>query len=193
MLREVILHGELARRYGKVHRFDVKSPAEAVRALDANFPGFSAHLATSHRRGVGYQVWDSGRNVGEDDLALRGTGRIYLSPVMMGSKRGGIFQTILGTALTAIGIAMFFIPGTQGIAPYVTATGASMMLGGIAQLLTPTPKTQSGDQAKSDFFNGPVNTASQGNPVPVGYGTMLIGGAVISAGISIDQVAVDAS
>ncbi|HNQ32149.1 MAG TPA: hypothetical protein PKJ93_00055, partial [Methanoculleus sp.] len=37
---------------------------------------------------------------------------------------------------------------------------------------------------------GPVNTMAQGHPVPVGYGEMIVGSAVISAGIEIDEVAV---
>ena len=32
-------------------------------------------------------------------------------------------------------------------------------------------------------FNGVVNTTAQGNPVPLGYGRMIVGSAVVSAGI----------
>ncbi|HHH1307693.1 TPA: tail assembly protein, partial [Yersinia enterocolitica] len=32
-------------------------------------------------------------------------------------------------------------------------------------------------------FGGPVNTVAQGNPIPIGYGERIIGGAIISAGI----------
>lgn len=185
MLREVVLHGELARRYGKVHRFDVASPAEAVRALCANFKGLDAHLSTSQQRGVGYQVWDGGQNVGEDALQRRGSGRIYISPVLMGSKRGGIFQLILGAVLVVVGAVVDVYSGGTAGNPLIAA-GAAMFIGGIATLLGGVVKG-SGKDTRSYYFNGPANTTGQGNPVPVGYGTLMIGGAVISAAISLDR------
>ncbi|HCW20974.1 MAG TPA: phage tail protein, partial [Achromobacter sp.] len=45
------------------------------------------------------------------------------------------------------------------------------------------------DNGASYNFNGPVNTSAQGIPVPVLYGRMIVGSAVISAGIyAEDQV-----
>jgi predicted phage tail protein len=68
--------------------------------------------------------------------------------------------------------------------------GASLVLGGIAQLLTPTPKISQdeGDPRKSFSFSGIQNTNRAGVPVPVVYGETLVGSVVISAGIDIVQV-----
>ena len=44
MLRNVFLYGDLAEKYGEVHRFDIGSVGEAVRALEANFPGFKRSI-----------------------------------------------------------------------------------------------------------------------------------------------------
>lgn len=41
----------------------------------------------------------------------------------------------------------------------------------------------------SYVFNGAVNTESQGHPVPLCYGRMRVGSAVISAGIEADDYA----
>jgi len=43
-LKTIRLYGALAKEFGKTHKFDVKSPAEAVRALQANFPTFNYRL-----------------------------------------------------------------------------------------------------------------------------------------------------
>ena len=40
----VLLYGHLRKKFGKFHRFDIRTPAEAIRALVANFPGFQQHL-----------------------------------------------------------------------------------------------------------------------------------------------------
>jgi predicted phage tail protein len=68
------------------------------------------------------------------------------------------------------------------------------LLGGVAQLLTPTPKVPQGadkqdDPRKSYSFSGIQNTSRQGVPVPIVYGETLVGSVVISAGIDTVQVA----
>jgi len=56
--------------------------------------------------------------------------------------------------------------------------------------LTPLPKSSGGsDQAFG--FSGPVNTTAQGNPVPIGYGRLIVGSVVISAEILASDIAVN--
>lgn len=69
--------------------------------------------------------------------------------------------------------------------------GAAMMLGGVVQMLSPQPSgiasKQSADNRASYAFGGVTNTAAQGYPVPLLYGKRLIGGAIISAGIYVED------
>ncbi len=194
-MREVRLYGQLGRRYGRMHRFRVGSPAEAMRALCANFPGFEAELSIAHTRGMRYAVWDGAENIGEDRLQMLGRAPIRIAPIVAGSKRAGVLQTILGVTLIAIGAVLTATGGGAGAAPYFYKIGAVLALGGVAQLLTPMPK--SGDPNEDDanrpnnVFDGPVNTTAQGHPVPVGYGRLEIGSAVISAGIDVDDVQIN--
>ena len=70
--------------------------------------------------------------------------------------------------------------------------GASLILGGVVQMLTPVPrgtKNKSVSNEPSYSFNGAVNTQAQGNPVPLLYGRMIVGSAVISAGINAEDYA----
>ena len=193
-LRTIRLYGKLGAKFGRVHRLVVASTAEAIRALSVLLPGFREELTTSKDRGVAYAVFTGKRNITEDELA-HPTGRedIRIAPILQGSKRGGLFQTILGAAILAIA---YFNPGGFLTGPMASAgmlTGAAMALGGIVQMLTPMPTGLSAkdnpDNGASYNFNGPVNTQAQGNPVPLLYGEMVVGSAVISAGIySEDQV-----
>ena len=81
-----------------------------------------------------------------------------------------------------------------GVVDGVMGFGISMVLGGVVQLLSPQ---QTYDSAASERpenrpsynFNGPVNTTAQGHPVPLCYGRMIVGSAVISAGIETRQQA----
>jgi len=72
--------------------------------------------------------------------------------------------------------------------------GWSLIIGGAAQMLF-APKTPDGPADKPDnkasyAFDGAVNTAAQGNPVPVLYGgPLIVGSQVISAGLSAEPLA----
>jgi predicted phage tail protein len=72
------------------------------------------------------------------------------------------------------------------------SVGTSMILGGVAQMIAPTAKAQDPSERPENqpsyVFNGAVNTTAQGHPVPVGYGRLIVGSAVISAGIDVDEI-----
>ncbi len=193
-IRVVRLYGRLGARFGRVFHLAVRSPAEAVRALCVQVPGLRRELATSHERGIRYACFVGRRNIGEAELELPpGGDDIRIAPVLAGAKQSGLFQTILGAAILAVA---YFNPGGFLTGPMVTAAygmGASMALGGVVQMLSPQQAglsvRDSPDNGASYNFNGPVNTSAQGNPVPLLYGEMVVGSAVISAGIyAEDQV-----
>ncbi|MDF3736703.1 tail assembly protein, partial [Enterobacter hormaechei] len=123
---------------------------------------------------------------------------IRIAPVIIGSKRAGFFQTILGVALVAVaafvtGGAAIGIGGTAFAGGWgaVAGIGASMAIGGVVQMLSPQTtglaSKQSADNRASYAFGGVTNTTSQGNPVPILYGKRRIGGAVASAGIYVED------
>lgn len=185
-LRTIRLYGYLGARFGRIHRLAVASAAEAVRALCAMVPGFEAELIGSKSRGIRYAVFLGRQNIGKDDLALPpGQDDIRIAPVLQGAKRAGLFQTILGAALIAVGAVVSFYGGGAGTP--IMQFGAAMMLGGVVQMLSPQQVGLSAkdgpDNAASYSFNGPVNTSAQGNPVPLLYGRLTVGSAVVSAGI----------
>jgi predicted phage tail protein len=183
-LRIIRLSGKLGAQFGRIHRLAVESTAEAVRALCVMLPGFQTELMTSKDRGIAYACFVGKTNISKDDLQLAGGGDIRIAPVMAGAKSGGFLQTVLGVALIA---ASFFIPGGAVLAASVLSMGVSMALGGVVQMLSPQQNQSSAadkvENGASYNFNGPVNTTAQGNPVPVLYGRMIVGSAVISAGI----------
>jgi predicted phage tail protein len=194
----IILLGELGRQFGRRHKMVVTSAAEAVRALSANFPTFERELVSSGERGVGYKVL-----VGRDELNLErlhepsGQQRITIAPVISGAGGNGLGQIILGAALIAV--AWWNPMGWAAAGSFLSqatlySVGTSMILGGVAQMIAPTPKStdpsERPENKPSYAFNGAVNTTAQGQPVPVGYGRLIVGSAVISAGIDVDEVPV---
>lgn len=205
MLREIRVYGQLAKFLGRrSFKAAVSNAAEAIRFLLANFPQLERHMADQH-----YKV-----SVGTYDLALEelhdpsGIQTIKIIPVIggAGGNAGSIGMIIAGVALIA---ASIFIPGATAIfgttfgkiSMAVGTLGASLALGGVAQLLTPTPTLNSpgstqgelstnNDPRKSYSFSGIQQTSRQGVPVPIVYGEILVGSVVISAGIDTVQVVV---
>lgn len=185
-VRTIRLYGVLGARFGRVHHLAVESPAEAIRALGSQLPGFEAFLTQSKDNGLAYAVFLGKRNIGKDMLRMpSGHEDIRIAPIIIGSKNGGVFQIILGAALVIIGTVAS--PFTGGASLALVPIGWSMVIGGVIQLLTPVPKqkgTKDSPGNESSFtFNGPINTQAQGNAVSILYGEMIIGSAVISAGI----------
>lgn len=182
-VRIIRLYGILGALFGREHRLVVASPQEAVRALSVLIDGFEKFLLTAKERGLTFAVFSGKRNISQDELEFSGADDIRIAPMIIGSKKAGVFQTILGAVMVVAGAFMWSTPWG---APMVMS-GVGMMLGGVVQMLSPMPgglaRREDPDNKPSYAFGGPVNSIAQGNPVPVGYGKRRIGGAIISAGI----------
>lgn len=189
--RIIRLYGILGATFGREFQLSVASPKEAIRALCVIVPGFERFLNTSKQRGLTYAVFSGKRNLNDSELSMDlSTADIRIAPVIIGSKRGGVFQTILGVALVAVGaVASYFGGGAVGVP--LMQFGAAMALGGVVQMLSPQTtglaSKQSADNKASYAFGGVTNTTAQGNPVPLLYGRRRIGGAIISAGIYVED------
>lgn len=180
-LRTVRLYGRLGAEFGRVHRLAVRSAAEAVRALCVLLPGFERHMMQSKDNGVGYAVFYGKRNLDKDQLVDAAGEDIRIAPILQGAKNGGLFNIILGAVLVVAGTL-----GAEFGLGFLIPIGWSMIVGGAIQMLTPTTKTNTGQSQNNQgsyVFSGAVNTTAQGNPVPVLYGEMIVGSAVISAGL----------
>jgi predicted phage tail protein len=186
MLRRIRIYGRLAKFIGhRVLEADVATAAEAVRFLIANWPELEQHMADQH-----YRVSVGGYDLTADELHdPAGQQEIKIVPVMAGA--GAVGRIIAGAVLVAVGL---FVPGIGALGvQLIVGVGASLIIGGVAQLLTPVPTMNTGkdsekDPRKSYSFSGIQQTSRQGVPVPIVYGETLVGSVVISAGIDTVQV-----
>lgn len=178
----LILGGYLGKRFGRFHKFSVQKSSEAIKALCVQVPEFADALKSAKSKGIEFAVFVGDRNIKDaEHLQLSARDTLRIIPIMEGSKRAGLFQTIIGAIIF---VASFYVPGMQGWGQQV---GIALMVGGVVQLLTPQPKglkkKEDSENQASYAFGGPTNTAAQGNPIGLGYGLREIGGAVISAEI----------
>ena len=199
MLRKLKLYGELAEFIGhKEFEVKVNSISQAVSFLVCNFPKSEAYIAERS-----YKVLVGDYEVGEDELGHPiGQSDLHFVPVITGAG-GRTGRFITGAALIGVGILSggtgFALNATQGVGFFggsLAATagniGVVLTLSGVADLLTPTPKTpdfsSEQDPRLSFKFSGLQNTSRAGTPVPVVYGEIFTGSVVISAGVDTEQV-----
>lgn len=188
-VRTVRLYGVLGARFGREFKLAVNSPREAAHALSMMIPGFREFMRDAKSKGMEFAVFLGKQNLRHDQIDdPPGGDEIRIAPVLVGSKRGGVLQTIVGAVLIVVGAIFYATP--VGV-PLVNL-GISLVVGGIVQMLSPQPKglgaKDSAENAPSYSMNGTVNTQAQGNPVPYAFGGhdtkgMFVGSAVISGGI----------
>lgn len=187
--------GGYLKKFGN-HKFLVNTPAEAIKAMLMQVPGFDNAFRAAGKRGVKFAVRTEKRDIKNiDELRMGQPKVVKLIPKYAGGKNSGL--TFL--AVAAIIAITVFTGGVGGIAgsgflaagstsaAIATSIAVSLAIGGITQLLTPQAQslstTTDPDNKASYAFGGPVNTTAQGVPVPVFYGYREVGGAVVSATI----------
>ena len=209
------LVGEAGRRFGRKFQLAIKTPAEGLRALMLQIPGLREYLLQSGDKGVVWKVITDYAQDGidEEQLLWPISQRLVLAPVPVG--RGGVGKIIAGVALVAAAIVLGPVAGGflglgvtgflgGGAATAIGAIGASMIFGGVAELLTPTPKmpTVKGGMGRSSATTGRNQTEQlnsftfdksnantvQGDVVPVLYGERIIGALpVLSFGLELQN------
>ncbi len=177
----VKLLGELGQLFGREFEFFVNSPAEVIQALVANFGDrLTKYFYDSEEQGVVWRVvTELPEGISSDELMLPAQERCIIAPIPVG-KGGGFGRVLLGGALL---VGSFFMPATIGVFGATISSfsvgllGASLILGGIHQMLSPVPKQpKKNDAQRADSFliNTNADTRYQGDAIPVGYGTMMV-------------------
>lgn len=127
---EIILSGELGKRFGKKHTRRINHAYEAGVSLAHTIPGFESFMIKSEERGLKFAVYLDGENISEEDLTKRGSHSfdvVRIVPVIAGSKKAGALQLIIGVALI---IASIWMPGLAIVASdMLFAAGAAVALG----------------------------------------------------------------
>jgi len=190
MDRKVHLLGELS-KFGSIWEVSASSIGDVIQLIDCQTPGFRKFLIDASESGLDLAIIGKDFRVEEpDELLFRNLGpeEVYVSLVPAGSKKGW-GKILLAAVLITVGflIAPAAGPGASkflaGSSKFLISAGISIGLQGITQLLAKTPNADDPNE-KESLFDGPISTLKQGQPVPILYGKLLIGGAPIHVNIS---------
>ena len=219
-MKVVKVYGALRERLGQCRfEFDVATPVQAIRALCVNFPGLDKWLIDSEQDGVAYRVKVGKEQATTDDISVLalpwserevfsitpvvagagGWGRVLFGALLIGASfvsfgATGLFSGGLGSGLGATSLvgaagsgALYAGAGSAALG----LLGAGLVLGGVAQIISPTPPSglelEEANRIQNFSFSGITNTSQQGLAVPIAYGRVVVGSAVISSGFDVDH------
>ena len=225
-MQRVRLLGELGERFGAEYSYhNLRHPADAIKLLCINRPDFKNYLLESEQNGIGFRVIQGGADMDYEELLLPfGEKDLIIAPVITGSGDfgkilAGIGLIVLsfisfGGALAGVGAAggIFGGAATGGFlaTPFLSnalfGIGASLVLGGVASLLSPQPTiptlttdrfgsrnrtggptnvTRGADGVQSYAYTGAANTVGIGATVPLAYGRVLIGSHLLRSKVEV--------
>ena len=166
-MTEVHLHGVLAKKYGKVHKIALKKPRDVLFAMEANYDDFLKDIKDLMRKNIFYTfvVDNKVLNKIESDAPNKSIKKIDLVPVISG---GGLDPLTIGI--------MIVLSVASAVYSYVQA-------GKVEYPKIPGASATSSANSRSLAFSNRENITEQGNPVPLVYGRLKVGSAVVQSSI----------
>lgn len=177
----VRFYGSL-KQFGTEFRLDCKTPAEVVQALTSQIPKLRQFIQQGlFTVRVGREYLDNRYLEQGLNQHLKEDATVHFTPVLKGSKKAGLFQTIVGAVMVVVGAFTSWAGGAA-----LVAGGIGLMAGGVAQMLTKMPSMSTGRDAEkkqSTSFSNLSNMAAQGRQMPLLYGRIRAGSLIISQGV----------
>lgn len=184
-LKKIRLHGALGKKFETEIQLDADTTYLVVRGLCSRFKGFEQYFRKGNWIICPEEVTPA-RSLNEQQIHNHLQAEIiHILPDIEGGDNGGVFSTILGVVVIAVGI--YFE------SPQLVILGVGLLAGGIAQMLAKNPDSNLQDRAAQDqkpsfSFSSATNTIVQGFPVPCVFGRGTWGSYVVSSGIDDAQV-----
>ena len=196
-MQTVYLNGEIA-KFGEKWQTSCNSVADIIKLIDCQTPGFRKHLINAAESGIDYQIMRGEEFLEEKELFMSlGKEDIIITELPAGAGKAGKVIAGIILVVTAVVLALPSGGGSLTLAKIGAAlgeagffiqsmalVGVSLVSTGISEMMMPGPEVDGTEQNKNFLFQGPVNTMTQGMPVPLAYGEMIVGGAPIAVSFS---------
>ena len=177
--KKIIFHGYLSELHPEAIEVEALTVAEALTYLE-NYPELFAirHQLEFHKVSI------EGIRVPDDLYKDNFLEEIHIHPFVGGSGGdGGFLQVVIGVTLVVLAVTLpvSILPAKAATA--LLASGASVALGGVIQLLSPSPEVdlegETGGE-ETEYLSASRNTVAIGTRIPLLYGTRKVGGHYLS-------------
>jgi predicted phage tail protein len=159
---KVHLKGRLGQEFTPLWELDVKTPKEALHAINVNTDGrFIRYIEETNKKNLTYAFM-----IG--DIAIDTPELVNLFEGPASEFEDIVITPVVGGSF-----------GTEFLVALVVNLIISVVLAVVSAMLAPSPNIDMGsnsDTARKDsyLFSGGPQPARQGKPVPVGYGRMIV-------------------
>jgi len=189
MTRTIYLNGKMGELFGKVWKLNAATVAECMHGIDCQREGkLKKYLLDCTEQGIMFTVQRGKEFLDYDNLQMNlAEDDLVITPVPAGSanKLGklivGFILLVTGAWIAAGGIAGLGAVGAAALSVAVGLMGSALLNSALAEYMAPKKGMERGD---AFLFDGPVNNAKEGIPVPLAYGELLVGGTPISFGFT---------
>lgn len=203
-LVKVKFHGDLASIFNSEWRLDVASVSEAINAINIlTDHKLNNYLSRKDKLNAKYRILINGKDfrspvsnldasnvemVNQTNLVYKidNLETIDIVPFIDNndSKTIGALFVVAGVILIIVGLA-------TGL-PFIAVAGLALVMGGVAALLARPPEFLTFRNVdkfgnESYLFGGPTNVIGEGGPVPIGYGSLIVGSQVITSAYTIED------
>ncbi len=186
------IHGILGHEFKSVLKLSINKPKEIIDAISCSFPLFRHRINELGQQGIHYSMLIDGEVPKTfEQLSIKRAPKVVdLIPAVCGQ---GSNNAAIGILIAVVGGILTFGAGTVAGAAFFGAyqtaamgAGVAMVSMGIQMALAPKPDMKRQESAvggaKQSFMIGSkANVAEQGIPVPVGYGRLRVGSAIIQS------------
>ena len=206
-MQTVYLNGGIE-KFGSKWEANCSNIRDVFRLIECQTPGFREYLVNAAENNVSFEIQRGSEFLGSPEELLLSLNEedIIITEVPSGSKSGAAkllaalaiasLFFIPGTQallMNKVGYSTTVNAGTAGASTvsgsaYVglstpgliaASIATNLAITGISQMMMPGPEVDQGTD-EAYLFDGPTNSITQGLPVPVAYGELIVGGAPIS-------------
>lgn len=166
----VKLEGSLAKDLGKNWELDVESVFEIFQAFNANLDNFSKIFADWQKLFSHFIVYIDGKAM---------PAHLLKSKTLKNKKEVSIVPIIQGGAITG--------------STWLIITGITMMVLSIVLMFVLSPKAPKDIKTDSTVIGGVRNVLNRNIVIPIGYGRLRVGSAVVSNDLKVKQIMVNSN
>jgi predicted phage tail protein len=187
-VQTIVLGGFLGRKYAEKVELHVENFAQAREALASRFgPGILRDIRSHSWHVINGPLQKGNDLATEEELSKPFTKKVlHILPVVEGESAG--WRVVIGYLLMVVGI----FTAAYGDGGFVYMIGASMVVGGVTDMLTKRKiegPQQRAEEAVDPVYNGAQNVTTQGGAVPLVFGRVQrASSVVISTDFSSDEV-----
>ena len=176
-MKTVYLHGGLGKRFGSKWELAVETPADVIRAIDANSEGFCEYIQSRYIQGEFFSFLKKHPKRIKSQDELEGN---LIPNNLVDIKYVEAEVHIISNAYGGV-VATFFGAGLLGqIASAVVWSAVTQLAMSVLFKPPKPPARGTPTTTKSYLLNGASTRQAQGIAVPLGYGRLRVGGANIS-------------